>query len=100
MFALAAPPFHLAPFINEPYTDFQQPQNAELMRAALAKVRGEFGKEYDLLIAGDRRKSESKLPSVNPSQPSEIVGIHQKGSEQDARDAIERAAAYFPIWAE
>ena len=28
------------------------------MRAALAKVRSEFGKEYDLLIAGDRRRSD------------------------------------------
>ena len=100
MSALAAPPLHLAPFVNEPYTDFQQPKNAELMRAALAKVRGEFGNEYDLLIAGDRRKSESKLQSVNPSRPSEIVGIHQKGSEEDARDAVQRAAAYFPTWAE
>ncbi len=97
---LAAPPLHLAPFTNEPYTDFTQPQNAEFMRSALAQVRGEFGKEYDLLIAGDRRRSEAKLPSVNPSQPSAIVGIHQKGSETDARDAVERAAAYFPTWAE
>ena len=100
MSVLAAPPLHLAPFTNEPYTDFQQPQNAELMRTALAKVRAEFGREYDLLIAGDRRQSESKLQSVNPSRPSEIVGIHQKGSEGDARDAIERASAYFPNWAE
>jgi 1-pyrroline-5-carboxylate dehydrogenase len=99
MSALAAPPLHLAPFTNEPYTDFQQPQNAELMRAALAKVRNEFGKEYDLLIAGDRRQLQEKLQSVNPSRPSEIVGIHQKGSEQDARDAVQRAFDYFPTWA-
>jgi 1-pyrroline-5-carboxylate dehydrogenase len=26
------------------------------------------------------------------------VGIHQKGSEQDARDAVEGAFAYFPEW--
>jgi 1-pyrroline-5-carboxylate dehydrogenase len=70
------------------------------MRTALAKVHNEFGKEYDLLIAGDRRRSQEKLQSVNPSRPSEIVGIHQKGSEQDARDAVERASAYFPTWAE
>ena len=91
---------HLEPFINEPYLDFKLPQNAEAMRAALAKVRGEFGREYDLLMAGERRQSDSKLESVNPSKPSEIVGIHQKGSEQDARDAVERAASYFPIWAQ
>ncbi|HMF78345.1 MAG TPA: L-glutamate gamma-semialdehyde dehydrogenase, partial [Bryobacteraceae bacterium] len=65
---------------------------------ALAKVRAEFGREYDLLIAGERRKSSAKLQSLNPSKPSEIIGVHQKGSEQDARDAVEAAYAYFPSW--
>jgi 1-pyrroline-5-carboxylate dehydrogenase len=96
----ATPTTDIAPFVNEPYTDFTQPKNADLMRTALSKVRSEFGREYDLLIAGERRRSESKLQSVNPSRPSEIVGIHQKGSEQDARDAVEAAFAYFPTWAE
>jgi 1-pyrroline-5-carboxylate dehydrogenase len=88
----------ITPFVNEPYADFTQPQHAEGMRTALAKVRSEFGREYDLLIAGDRRKSVSKLLSLNPSRPSEVVGIHQKGSEQDALDAVEAAYAYFPTW--
>ncbi len=98
--ALATPATELAPFKNEPYTDFTKPDKAAAARAALSKVRAEFGKEYDLLIAGDRRKSSLKLESVNPSKPSETVGIHQKGSEQDARDAIEAAYSYFPMWSE
>jgi 1-pyrroline-5-carboxylate dehydrogenase len=98
--AIANPPTQLAPFANEPYTDFNQPDKAAAMRAAIAKVRSEFGKEYDLLIAGERRRSSAKLESLNPSKPSEVVGIHQKASEQDARDAVEKAYAYFPTWAE
>jgi 1-pyrroline-5-carboxylate dehydrogenase len=98
MSALATPPTQLAPFTNEPYTDFTKPDKAAAMRAALAQVRSHFGKEYELRIAGDRRRSDSKLESLNPSKPSEIVGIHQKGSLQDARDAIEAAYAYFPTW--
>jgi 1-pyrroline-5-carboxylate dehydrogenase len=100
MSAVANPPLSLAPFQNEPYFDFTQPKHAENMRAALRKVRAEFGKEYDLLIAGERRKSSEKLQSLNPSKPSELVGVHQRGSEQDARNAVERAFAYFPTWAE
>ncbi len=92
-------PTRLAPFTNEPYTDFTQPKAAEAARAAFEKVRAKLGTEYDLLIAGDRRRSEGKLESVNPAKPSEIVGIHQKGSEQDARDAVEAAYAYLPTWA-
>lgn len=97
--ALTAPPSALTAFVNEPYTDFTQASNAELMRCALARVRSEFGREYDLLIAGEPRRSEAKFESLNPSCPSEIVGIHQKGTEDDARDAVEAAFAYFPTWA-
>lgn len=99
MSAVATPPLRLAPFANEPYTDFTAAEKNEAMRAALEKVRSQFGREYELLIAGERRKSALKLESVNPSSPSEIVGIHQKGSVQDARDAVEAAHAYFPTWA-
>jgi 1-pyrroline-5-carboxylate dehydrogenase len=96
--ATAAPPLQLAPFRNEPYADFSRPANADAMRDALREVRGQFEKEYPLLIAGERRSSPSKLESFNPSRPSEIVGIHQNASEQDAREAVERAFAYFPAW--
>ena len=98
MSALATPTEQLSSFVNEPYADFSEPANAEKMRAALAVVRSEFGKEYDLLLAGERRKSSSKLESVNPSKPSEIVGVHQKASEADAREAVEAAFAYFEEW--
>ncbi len=98
--AVATPPIQVTPFANEPYTDFNQPDKAKEMRAALSKVRSEFGKEYDLLIAGQRRRAQAKLESLNPSSPSEIIAIHQKGSEQDARDAVERAYEYFPVWSE
>lgn len=99
MATLAAPPSQLPQFVNELYADFSQPEVAERAKQALAKIRSEFGKEYDLLLAGDRRRSTAKLKSFNPANPSEVVGIHQKGSEDDAREAIEAAASYFPAWA-
>src|SRR5579875_3663673 len=92
-------PLTLAPFRNEPYADFKIPETAARMRDALAKVHAQLGREYDLLIGGEKRKSQAKLLSLNPSKPSEIVGIHQKATEQDARDAVESAYAYFPTWA-
>src|SRR4051812_31774061 len=100
MSVLAAPPSSLPTFSNEPYTDFSKPENRELAQKALAKVRKELGKEYDLLISGERRRSTSTLTSVNPAHPSEVVGIHQLASEDDAREVIETASAYFPTWSE
>jgi len=86
------------PFRNEPYTDFSTPVNRQAMQAALAKVRAEFGREYDLLIAGARLKTAEKLRSVNPSNPKEAVGIHQRATPAMASTAIESAHAYFAEW--
>jgi len=85
-------------FQNEPYTDFTIPANRQAMEAALAKVRSEFAREYDLQIAGERLKTPDKLKSVNPSNPSEIVGIHQKATPAMASNAIEAAHSFFPEW--
>ena len=97
--SVATLPSQLAPFTNEPYADFSKPENAQAARKALEAVRAQLGREYDLLIAGDRRRSSEKLQSLNPAKPSEVIGTHQKGTEQDARDAVEAAYAYFPKWA-
>ena len=42
-------------FRNEPTTDFTNPANATAMKSALAAVRAQFGREYELRIAGERR---------------------------------------------
>lgn len=88
----------LPPFRNEPYTDFSLPGNRQAMQEALARVRAQFGREYDLLIAGDRVKSSEKLISRNPSAPDEIVGLHQRATAEQARTAIEKAFSFFPTW--
>jgi 1-pyrroline-5-carboxylate dehydrogenase len=93
----------LAPFRNEPYTDFAQPENAAKMRAALAQVRNEFGKQYKIFIAGKYRAAApgkaNTFESNNPSKPSEVVGIHQEASLQDADDAVAGVFAYTAEWA-
>ena len=40
----------LGSFRNEPATDFTNPENARRMREALAKVRSELGRDYDMVI--------------------------------------------------
>ena len=90
----------LAPFKNEPYADFTQTKTAAEMRHALAAVRDQFGREYELIISGERRWRSGKLISRNPANPKEVVGVHQKGTEQDAREAVEQAYQYFPQWSD
>ena len=89
----------LPDFRNEPYTDFSDQQNRKRMEAALAKVRAEFGKDYDLLIAGEKIPTGDKLVSLNPSRPSEVVGRHSKASREIALRGIEKVYQYHPVWA-
>jgi 1-pyrroline-5-carboxylate dehydrogenase len=86
------------PFSNEPVADFSKPANREAMERTLRDVRAQFGRDYELLIAGRREKTQDKLRSLNPSHPSEVVGIHSKATAGLAREAVEAAHAYFPEW--
>src|SRR6476620_2255517 len=88
----------MSDFQNEPYTDFSVPANRQTMESALARVRSEFGREYELWIAGERLKTAGKLKSVNPSNPAQIVGIHPMATPELAIRAIEEAHAFFPQW--
>ena len=90
---LQLPAFH-----NEPYTDFSVPEKRQAMEAALARVRAQFGAEHDLWIDGRAVRTAEKYESRNPSRPSEVVGVHQKGTPELARQAVEAAYAYFPEW--
>src|SRR5713101_4326251 len=88
----------LTEFRNEPLADFSVPANRRSMEAALEKVRAELGREYDLLVGGERIKTVEKLRSLNPSHPSQVVGIHQKATPELAARAVESAYSYFAEW--
>lgn len=85
-------------FRNEPFTDFTQPENAAAMRAALAQVASELGREYPLVIAGERIYTDDKVTSVNPARKSEVVGVHQHATREHANRAVEAAAQAFEKW--
>lgn len=85
-------------FRNEPLTDFSKEENAVAMRKALAKVKSELGREYPLVIGGERIKTESKLDSLNPANRTEIVGRFQKATKELANRAVQAAYEAFQTW--
>jgi 1-pyrroline-5-carboxylate dehydrogenase len=85
-------------FKNEPFTDFNAPENARAMRAALDLVAGQLGREYDLVIGGERFKTDGKIRSLNPSRPAQVVGIHQKAGAEHAGQAMAAALRAFESW--
>ena len=86
-------------FRNEALTDFSQAENAAAMRAALAQVQKELGREYPLVIGGERIKTGRTFESLNPARKTEVVGRFQKATEEQARRAVETAADAFKTWA-
>jgi 1-pyrroline-5-carboxylate dehydrogenase len=89
---------HEGGFENEWPLDFSQEENARKMRAALEKVSGQLGREYELRIGGKRIRTEGKIRSLNPARPSQIVGVHQKAGQEHVEPAIEAAHKAFRAW--
>src|SRR3954470_3702231 len=85
-------------FRNEPMLDFTKSDVAREMRAALDRVRGQLGREYDLIIGGKRVRTAEKIRSLNPSRPSQVVGIHQKAGKEHVEPAMNAALAAFESW--
>ncbi len=88
----------LSPFKNEPFIDYTKSENVRAMREAIAKVRSELGREYDLVIGGKVIKTEGKIKSLNPAKPSEVVGIHQKAGAEHVDAAMQAALKAFETW--
>jgi len=103
MATVEAPPrlqvrLHEGPFVNEPVVDFNREENARKMRGAIEKMRGQLGREYDLIIGGSRVKTAEKIKSINPARPSQIVGVHQKAGREHVEPAMNAALKAFESW--
>jgi 1-pyrroline-5-carboxylate dehydrogenase len=88
----------IPPFKNEVVKSFADPGDAEAMRSALAEVKSRFGAHYPLVIDGEKIETEKKIRSLNPSKPSEIVGVSSSASKDQANKAVEAAARAFESW--
>jgi 1-pyrroline-5-carboxylate dehydrogenase len=85
-------------FRNEPFTDFARPDVAHAMREALTRVGEHLGREYPLIIGGERLRTNGKIESRNPARPAQIVGIHQKAGTEHADLAVQSALKAFETW--
>ncbi len=88
----------LARFENEPFADFTKESVRQAFVNAVREVRGQLGKEYPLIIGGQEVRTADKLPSVNPANPSEIIGTICQASTKEIDLAIEAAKKAAPAW--
>ncbi len=87
-------------FRNEPFTDFSRTENAEMMSAAIEKVRSELGREYPIIINGEKIALEAKFNSINPAKKDEVVGVFSEGDSnvELVEKAIAAASEAFKSW--
>ena len=64
----------LAPFRNEPMTDFSNPTQIKAFEAALSKVESWLGRTYPMVIGGEKIYTDETFDSPNHAQPNQVVG--------------------------
>ena len=87
------------PFRNAADTDYAITPKRTEAAAALQAVRRQLGQRYSPIISGAAVNTEASFDSVNPSNPSELVGKIGLASQAQAEQAIAAAQAAFPAWA-
>lgn len=64
----------------------------------LAEVKAQLGQEHGMIINGEERLASEKFEDRSPSNTDQVLGLFQKGTAQDANDAIAAARKAFPAW--
>ena len=88
----------IAPFVNETCTDFTVEAHRKGMLAALAAVEARFGAHYPLIVGGREIRTEKEIASLNPSNPSEVVGFASSATPEIADQAVRAAYEAFREW--
>lgn len=70
----------------------------ERYESALAEVKADFGKEYEMIIGGQDRKAAATFEDHSPINTDWVLGHFQKGDAKDAADTIKAARQAFPSW--
>ena len=65
---------------------------------AVAQVKAHLGKEYTMLIGGKERFAAEKFEDRSPANTGLVLGVFQKGTAQDANEALAAARRAFPAW--
>jgi len=88
----------VTPYAPQSFQDFSKAEVLRGQREAIEKVRAGLGREYDLIIGGERVKVGASFASINPSRPEEVIGRFQKAGVEQVEPAILAAEKAFATW--
>lgn len=85
-------------FVNESNHRWTDRRERDQMDASLAQVRSELGGKFPLIVGGRDVATTRELRSVNPANPSQIIGATASAEPADAHRAIDAAEAALTKW--
>ena len=88
----------LIPYKNETYLDWSDERNILAMQTALTEVGNRLNRSYPAVIGGERVETDGEIISVNPANPSQVVGRTASATEREADMALETATSTFETW--
>jgi 1-pyrroline-5-carboxylate dehydrogenase len=65
---------------------------------ALNKVKANLGKEHGMIISGKEQFAQEKFEDRSPTNTDVVLGLFQKGTQNDAEAALKAARKAFPMW--
>lgn len=65
---------------------------------ALAEIKANLGLEYPMIIDGKDVKAKETFENHSPINIDMVLGLFQKGDENDADAAVSAARKAFPVW--
>lgn len=87
------------PYRNEPVVDWTSSDKSAELTKALKAVREQFNQTYPLSIDGKEITTERTMPSLNPSNHEEVIGLVSQATPAHIDDAIQAANLAFESWA-
>lgn len=88
----------MIPYRHEPAVDFSKEENKKAFQAALEKVEAELGKEYSLIVGGEKITTNDKITSINPGKKDQVIGVVSKADREIAEKAMQEALTAFEGW--
>ena len=85
-------------FKNAPLVSFIYKDSQDKMQTALREARKRFGEKHPLYIGGEKVWTDNLTPSVNPAEPTEIVGYGTEAGITEADRAVQAARTAFEKW--
>jgi RHH-type transcriptional regulator, proline utilization regulon repressor / proline dehydrogenase / delta 1-pyrroline-5-carboxylate dehydrogenase len=83
---------------NSPLVNFVYKESQEKMRRALSEMRTRLGKEYPLVINGEKVFTGKTIASINPSSPDNVVGAVAEAGIPEAERAVKAARDASEKW--